>query len=161
MISLKEKILILVKTYPNLSKKYKETVCVAGITDFGEWRRLYPIPFRKLPFDMRFKKFNWIEAETSKNNKEKLKRKESFNVVADSIKIIENIGTGKNKDWEERNKLVFPLKNSSLEELEKLKKEKVSLGLIKPKELIDFTFTPLSECRDWEKDCFNSFKEND
>ena len=78
MISLKEKILILVKTYPNLSKKYKETVCVAGITDFGEWRRLYPIPFRKLPFDMRFKKFNWIEAETSKNNKEKLKRKESF-----------------------------------------------------------------------------------
>ena len=28
---MKEEILIVVKTYPNLSKKYKETVCVAGI----------------------------------------------------------------------------------------------------------------------------------
>jgi len=149
---LKEKILILTKTYPNLSKKYIETVCVAGITDKGEWRRLYPIPFRKLPFNQRFKKFDWIEINTIKNTKEKLKRKESYKVDVDSLKVLDNVGTGANRDWKERNKLLMTLTSKSLEELEKLKKsKKVSLGLIKPVELINFTLTPLDECRDWEK----------
>ncbi|HLC36232.1 MAG TPA: hypothetical protein VJK05_01320 [archaeon] len=148
-----EKILILVKTYPNLSQKYVETVCAAGITDKGEWRRLYPIPFRKLPFDKRFKKFDWIEVETQKNDKEKLKRSESHKINSNSIKILGNLGTGQNRDWTERNKILLPLAKKSLEELEELKESKrITLGLVKPKELIDFTLTPLEECRDWEKD---------
>ena len=148
-----EKILVLVKTYPNLSQKYVETVCAAGITDKGEWKRLYPIPFRNLPFDKRFKKFDWIEVETQKNDKEKLRRAESHKINPDSIKIIGNLGTGQNRDWAERNKILLPLANRSLEELEELKESKrISLGLVKPKELIDFTLTPLEECRDWEKD---------
>ncbi len=150
---MKERILILTKTYPNLSKSYAETVCVAGITDKGEWRRLYPIPFRKLPFSQRFKKFDWIEVDTMKNTKEKLKRKESYRVDASSTKVLDNVGTGKNRDWKERNKLLLPLVDKSLEELEKLKKsKKVSLGLLKPADLIDFTLTPIDECRDWEKE---------
>ena len=150
---MKEKILILAKTYPNLSRKYVETVCVAGITDKGEWRRLYPIPYRKLPFSKRFKKFDWIEAETQKNIKEKLRRKESYRVNSGSIKVIKNVGTGISRDWKERNNLLQPLVNKSLEELEVLKhNEKISLGLIKPAELIDFVLTPLAECRDWEKE---------
>ena len=40
---MKEKILILVKTYPSLSKKYQEIVCTAGINKRGEWRRVYPM----------------------------------------------------------------------------------------------------------------------
>ena len=43
-----KKILILVKTYPSLSKKYEELVCTAGMDENGDWFRLYPIPFRKL-----------------------------------------------------------------------------------------------------------------
>ncbi|MFH1586696.1 MAG: hypothetical protein ABID38_02475, partial [Candidatus Diapherotrites archaeon] len=77
----------------------------------------------------------------------------SHKIYPDSIEILEHIGTGKNRDWKERNMLLFPLREKSLEELEKLKKSKrVSLGLIKPKEIIDFTLTPLDECRDWEKE---------
>ena len=148
-----EKILVLVKTYPNLSQKYVETVCAAGITDKGEWRRLYPIPFRKLPFEKRFKKFDWIEVDTQKNDKEKLRRSESHKINPDSIKILRNLGTGQNRDWAERNKILLPLAKKSLEELEELKDSKrITLGLVKPKELIDFTLTPLEECRDWEKD---------
>jgi len=150
---LNEKILVLVKTYPNLSQKYVETVCAAGITDKGEWRRLYPIPFRKLPFEKRFKKFDWIEVDTQKNDKEKLRRSESHKINPDSIKILGNLGTGQNRDWAERNKILLPLAKKSLEELEELKDSKrITLGLVKPKELIDFTLTPLEECRDWEKD---------
>ncbi len=74
---MKEKILVLIKTYPNLSKTYEETVCVAGITDKGEWRRLYPVPFRKMEFTHQFHKYDWISVDTEKNSKEKLQRKES------------------------------------------------------------------------------------
>ncbi len=149
---MKEKILVLAKTYPNLSQKYVETVCCAGINEKNEWRRLYPIPFRQLPFSQRFSKFNWIEVEIEKNTKEKLQRKESHKVNIDSIKILSKIETGKKKDWAERNKILLPLVNKSLEELETKKKEHISLGIIKPKEVSDFVLTPLAECRDWEKE---------
>lgn len=42
-----KKILITVKAYPNPSKTYEETVCVAGIDiDTGKWVRLYPIKYK-------------------------------------------------------------------------------------------------------------------
>ena len=147
---MKEKILVVVKTYPNLSKKYEETVCVAGINENKEWRRLFPIPFRKLDFKSRFKKFDIIEVELEKA-KEKLGRKESRHIDFKSIKVIKNIGT-QNK-WKQRNELVLPTKIKSIEEfLVMLKKDKTSIALIKPKEIIDFIFTPLEECRDWERE---------
>jgi len=38
----KARVLIVVKTYPYPAHKNEELVCVAGITDLGEWVRLYP-----------------------------------------------------------------------------------------------------------------------
>ena len=132
---MKEKILVTVKTYPNLSRKYRETVCVAGINEKGEWRRLFPIPFRQLPFTKKFKRYDWIEVETTKA-KEKLMRKESYHVDPDTIKIIGHIDT-KNK-WSERNKIILPLTIKSIEEFNKLiKQDKTSLAIIKPKEMLD------------------------
>jgi len=58
---MKEKILITVKTYPTFSTKYQELVCTAGVNENGEWRRLYPIPFRQLYKDKKYKKYQWIE----------------------------------------------------------------------------------------------------
>ena len=37
------KVLIVVMTYPHPSRGYQELVCTAGITESGEWVRLYPI----------------------------------------------------------------------------------------------------------------------
>jgi len=44
----REKILVTVKTYPTLSRKYGETVCTAGVREDGSWVRIYPVPFRRL-----------------------------------------------------------------------------------------------------------------
>lgn len=41
-----ERILILAKTYPSPSAQYMETSCVAGISQDGSMRRLFPVPFR-------------------------------------------------------------------------------------------------------------------
>ncbi len=49
-----ERAVVLVKALPQPSEKYLETVCVAGLTVNGKWRRLYPVRFRQL--DERFKR---------------------------------------------------------------------------------------------------------
>lgn len=41
-----ERILILAKTYPSPSAQFVETSCVAGITQSGAMRRLFPVLFR-------------------------------------------------------------------------------------------------------------------
>ena len=49
--------LVTVKAYPAISGKYGEVVCIAGVridTPKPEWARLYPVPFRDLPFQQRF-----------------------------------------------------------------------------------------------------------
>ena len=57
----KDRILITVKTYPTLSRKYGETVCTAGVRPDGSWVRIYPVPFRRLGEAEKYKKFDWIE----------------------------------------------------------------------------------------------------
>ena len=53
-------VLISVKTYPLPSSKYDELVCTAGFLPDGQWIRLYPIPFRALPYDAQYKKYHWV-----------------------------------------------------------------------------------------------------
>lgn len=49
-----KRVLITVKTYPTISKKYDELVCTAGILEDGTWIRIYPLPFRKLDYENRY-----------------------------------------------------------------------------------------------------------
>ena len=60
-----EKITMLVtaKTYPTISSRYNETVCTAGITKDGLFRRLYPICYRSLPKSEKFAKYQWISCD--------------------------------------------------------------------------------------------------
>ena len=64
----KEKLIVLGKACPIISKKYEHLVCVAGITDKGEWRRIYPVPWEVFwkGNTTRFKKKAWIEYELAK-----------------------------------------------------------------------------------------------
>lgn len=130
-----KKVLVTVKAYPNPSKTYGETVCVAGIDlESKEWIRLYPIPYRDLEEDKKFKKYNVIEVKTVKASKDK--RPESFKVDISSIKIIDEYGTKNN--WEKRKELLLPTVSSSLCEIyEESKKNDKSLGMFKPDE-VDF-----------------------
>ena len=59
----KMRVFITVKTYPTLSVKYDELVCTAGITEKGNWVRIYPVPFRRLQWEKQYKKYQWIEIE--------------------------------------------------------------------------------------------------
>lgn len=93
----KVKVLITVKTYPLPSKEYQELVCTAGIKEDGSWIRLYPIPFRHLPWAQQYKKWDWIEVGVVKHDGDN--RNESHRPCGD-IKVIGNIDTAKN--WQER-----------------------------------------------------------
>ncbi len=132
----KQQILVLVKTYPNPSRTYQETVCVAGVTLSSppSWIRLYPVPFRDLPLEQQFKKFEIIEAEVERNSADF--RPESFKVITDSLNVIEEIDT---KDgWRRRRELIFPLLGESMCRIQKDSKDtKKSLGIFKPRMIKD------------------------
>ena len=96
----KKEILILVKTYPNISKKYQEVVCTAGIDDIGKWYRLYPIPFRQLGGEeQKYKKYDTISVDVFKDTSDP--RIESYKVKSETIKVIKHIDTKNN--WRDRN----------------------------------------------------------
>ena len=55
--------LITVKAAPNPSERYGKTVCVAGLRldpEHAGWVRLYPINFRELESDSRFRKYDVV-----------------------------------------------------------------------------------------------------
>ena len=133
----KKKILITVKTYPVPSKKYDETVCTAGITENGEWIRLYPIEFRKLEHSKQYKKYDLVEVMVEKRTEDF--RKESFRPIG-TCKIIGHIGT--KNGWAERKALVLNkvrvYKNISELISDSKSPSFVSLAVFKPTEILDF-----------------------
>lgn len=128
-----KQVLVTVKAYPNPSRKYGETVCVAGIEIKNKkWIRLYPITYRDLEVDKKFKKYDVIEAKTTKALQDK--RPESFKVDADSIKILTHYDTKDN--WQKRKEIVLPTASTSLCEIyEEGKSADKSLGMFKPKDV--------------------------
>lgn len=136
------RVLITVKAYPRPSRTLGETDCVAGISSDGKWIRLYPVQWRDLEDPIRFKKWNWIEVRVKKSPKDY--REETYIPDHDSIKIVGEVGTGKLRDWEDRKKIVLPLKDSSLEDLKMTDK---SLGFVRVSSLEDFILEP--DHADW------------
>ena len=126
-----KKVLVTVKASPNPSKKYGETVCVAGIDlNTEKWIRLYPIPFRDLENEKKFKKYSTIELRAYKAKDDY--RQESFKVDADSIKILSEPLDTKNK-WEARKKFLMPTVSSSFCKIQEDRKGlNISLGMFKP-----------------------------
>ncbi|MFP3040886.1 hypothetical protein LQZ19_03585 [Treponema primitia] len=147
----RKRIYITVKTYPTISSKYDELVCTAGILEDGSWIRLYPLPFRKLSNDQKYSKYQWIEADVEKNEKDK--RLESYRVVnRDTIQAIPLFNT-KKTPWEERKQIIFKNKKifTNLSKLIALAKEKnVSFGIFKPSRIIKIIHEGTD--RDWPKE---------
>ena len=128
-----ENILVLAKTYPETSRKYGLLVCVAGVNEKGEWRRIYPVPYL-IFYDnryksIRFKKFDIINVNLKKSPRDH--RKESYKIINwEKISIIDNVS-----DWSERREIIEKLLDPGFNIL---KKKERSLGIIKPKEINDF-----------------------
>jgi hypothetical protein len=81
-----KKALIIGRAYPEPSKKHIETVCTGAITDEGELLRLYPIPLRYLEEDQKYKLWTYARFLVQKSADDK--RKESYRVKDDSIKVL-------------------------------------------------------------------------
>jgi hypothetical protein len=128
----KRKVLITVRTYPVPSRKSVEVSCTAGITDDNKWIRLFPIQYRFLDYDKRFRKYQCIEASVTKSLSDT--RPESYKIDPDTIQVLsESIPT--NNNWELRKAKIFPLKSNSLCFLraERDANKEPTLGFFKPK----------------------------
>lgn len=135
---MKERMLVLAKAYPEYSKNHGWVMCTAGITENGEWRRVYPVEM-DVYIKGKFSKRDWIEY-TIKEKDGWDPRKESKRVITHTIKVVGN------EDIESVRKML----NKRITTLEKLKKDyakdKTSIGVIKPK-IIDFKLKP----REWNE----------
>lgn len=129
------KVLITVKTYPIPSKQHDELVCTAGVTEAGNFVRLYPINFRDLPFSQQYQKYQWIEVMAEKHGGRD-SRKESYRPDCDTLQVIgEPIGTDAGS-WASRGKFVLRSEARSMEELRELQgSDRTSLGIFRPKEV--------------------------
>jgi hypothetical protein len=147
----RKRVYITVKTYPTLSEKYDELVCTAGICENGSWIRLYPLPFRKLDNEQKYKKWQWIEADVERNTSDF--RPESYKVLnIDTIKIFSSEKTRVN--WEERKQILFRSEKvyTNLAEIIGIAKKPPykSLAIFKPAKILGF-YTESAE-RNWPKD---------
>lgn len=147
----KETILVLVETYPALSKTYGELSCVAGIREDGVWIRLYPIPFRRLKAEYRFEKYRWIELPVEKNSRDH--RPESYRPV-DLSQIQQLHLVSVSNEWFDRKQIIFKkltCYSDMTELIAKAKANELSLALFKPTEVLDFVCEPVETEWDPEK----------
>ena len=147
----RKKVLLTVKAYPEPSSRYGETVCTAGITENGEWIRMYPVPMELFRHPNSIPRYSWIEVDCKKATREKFRRKESYKIRPNSIRIVDNSLTRSPVNWKRRNEIILPLLNESVRELEEaFENDRTSLGLVKP-EIVD-GFYETGEMRDYEKE---------
>jgi hypothetical protein len=118
---------ILVKAFPQHSRKYEETVCCAGITGDGRLIRLFPITYRRLPHEHQFDRFDLVEMTATKASDP---RPESFRVDEGSIRLIER---GKKLSDAAKVRLWQPFIASSLTQLHaENQAHNRSLGIVRP-----------------------------
>jgi hypothetical protein len=118
-----EKIIVLVRATPEESKKHGHLVCVAGITELGEFRRVYPFEFSYGEKLIDFKKKDRIEVvltEPDNDQRRESRKKISYRNLHAPLED-EDIRT---------------LLRSKVSSIEKLTEENASLGVVKP-ELLD------------------------
>lgn len=131
------KLLITVKTYPIPSAKYDELVCTAGVTELGDFVRLYPIRFRDLPYSQQYRKYQWIEVAAQKHSGSDT-RKESYRPDCTTLKAIGEPIPTHNGAWSERARYALAKAARSLEELrERQRVDRTSLGVFRPKIIHD------------------------
>lgn len=145
----RERVLITVKTYPTLSRKYGETVCTAGVREDGSWVRIYPVPFRRLDETEQYSKYDWIECDLAKSRRDP--RPESFNPT--DMKQLLPVGhMGTDDNWRERRCLLLGkatvyTRRQAL--IDAAKGNAASLAVFRPRRVNDFIWE--QEEREWSE----------
>jgi len=135
--SSREKVLVLCRATPEDSTKLGKIVCVAGVTDHDEFRRLYPVPFKPLirggaiPFHKR----QWIEASLHPPDDKRDIRPESRKIEMKSVTV------GAKEDYAEVRTRIRRLMSPSIGAIQSTG---ASLGFIRPR-LEDYEFATIEE----------------
>ncbi len=116
------RVTILVKALPQPSKRHGETVCCAGVTADGAWKRLFPIRFRHLKGESSFKRWDWVKFDYRAPTSDR--RAASCHVYEESIAIDGKLAP------KERARLLNPMIVGSAKHAMELGH---SLGLIRPR----------------------------
>ncbi|MBX3747118.1 MAG: hypothetical protein KF833_17565 [Verrucomicrobiae bacterium] len=145
-----DRVLITVKTYPTLSRKYGETVCTAGVRKDGSWVRIYPVPFRRLDQEEQYSKFDWIEADLRRSTSDP--RPETMHPT--DVRQLQPVGHIDTRDnWRERRKLILETARvySRLDDLiAGARANQLSLAVFRPKRIMDFVWE--EEEREWDRE---------
>ncbi|MDO9557090.1 MAG: hypothetical protein Q7J82_05855 [Coriobacteriia bacterium] len=139
--------LVTVKTYPNPSNTYDETVCTAGVDlHTGRFVRLYPIRFRHMDYDKWFHKYDILEMNAARHKTDR--RQDTYTPDVDSIVNVGHIETGskRRRDWAERNAIVLPLVTTVEQLMDTAKTKTCSLGIVQMRD-VEFIAEPDDE--DW------------
>jgi hypothetical protein len=150
------KLLITVTTYPLPSRSYDELVCTAGVTEQGDWIRIYPVPLqflKGLRQDGKVKsyKYTWIELDLKKRTDDF--RPESHSPYDYSFKdLLVHGDIGTNNNWEERKKYCIKKVYTNLKQLidDSQSPKNISLATFKPSEFISFDIE--DDEREWKKE---------
>jgi hypothetical protein len=116
------------------------------------------LPFRKLDYENRYKKYQWLELPLQKDTGDP--RPESYKIInIDGIQFIgEPVGT--DNAWEERRRIIFksnPVSADLKELIVKANSNALSLAIFKPNNIIDFIVE--ESAREWSKDKLSRLKE--
>jgi hypothetical protein len=150
------KLLITVTTYPLPSRSYDELVCTAGVTEQGDWVRIYPVPLqflKGLRQDGKVKsyKYTWIELDLKKRTDDF--RPESHSPYDYSFKdLLVHGDVGTDNNWAERKKYCIKKVYTNLKQLidDSQSPTNISLATFKPSEFIGFEIE--DDEREWKKE---------
>lgn len=153
----KERVLITVKTYPTLSRKYGETVCTAGVREDGSWVRIYPVPFRRLDEKEQYSKYDWLECQLVRNTADP--RPETFRPVDENeLQPVGHVDTA--DGWRERLRLLLKTARvyDRLDDLIRgAKANEFSLAVFKPTRVLGFFWD--TDEREWDPDRVRQMRE--
>ena len=120
--------IIVVRTYPVPVEFGVESSCTAAITETGEWLRLFPVPWRLLPTNQRFRRYQRVEVRITKSKDDP--RPESYKLTQDGIRVL----SSPLASWKAKKEIVFPLREPSLCGLARKRdlQQYPTLGIIRP-----------------------------
>lgn len=157
------KLLITVTTYPLPSRSYDELVCTAGVTENGDWIRIYPVPLRFLKGlregdRLKSYKYTWIEVDLKRRSDDF--RPESHSPIDYSFKDFKIHGEiGTNNNWAERKKICIQKVYTEISQVisDSQEPSNVSLATFKPSQFLSFDIE--EDEREWKKEWREQFKQ--
>jgi hypothetical protein len=143
----KKRALIVARTYPVPADLGIESSCTAAITDKGEWLRIFPVPWRLLAQDQRFRKYQWVDLTVVKAADDS--RPESYHLKPDGVSIVSGPLTTQDA-WQARKNVVFPLLGHCLCCLTRQRDAQMhpTLGIFRPASISKLRISP-AEPPDW------------